>query len=119
MSKINRKATRRKVHRRIRKKVTGTAERPRLAIHMSNQHVYAQLIDDAAGSTLVSVNTTEKAVDNTNSANIAVATKVGSLVAERAKTKNIETVVFDRGGFIYHGKVKALADAAREGGLKF
>ena len=119
MSTINRKATRRKVHRRIRKKVTGTSERPRLAIHMSNQHVYAQLIDDSAGVTLVSVNTTEKAVDNANSANIAIASKVGALVAERAKSKSIETVVFDRGGFIYHGKVKALADAAREGGLKF
>jgi len=119
MSHLNRKKLRRKVHFRIRKKITGTQERPRLAVHFSNQHVYAQVIDDSTGCTLAAASTAEKAVDATNSANIATATKIGSLIAERAKAKSVETVVFDRGGFIFHGKVKALADAAREGGLKF
>lgn len=119
MSQINRKESRRRVHFRIRKKVSGTAARPRLAVHFSNQHVYAQVIDDTTGRTLAAASTTEKTVEAGNSANKAVATKIGALVAERALKANIETVVFDRGGFIYHGKVKALADAAREAGLKF
>lgn len=108
-------------HERLRKKISGTPERPRLAVHFSGQHIYAQVIDDEAGKTLASVNTTEKSFDGdkTVKPNVATATKVGKLVADRAMQKNITKVVFDRGGFIYHGKVKALADAAREGGLQF
>jgi large subunit ribosomal protein L18 len=108
-------------HVRLRKKVAGTAERPRLAIHFSGQHITAQVIDDLAGITLASVNTTEESFkkDPASRANVATATKVGKLIAERGLAKKIEKVVFDRGGFMYHGKVKALADAAREGGLQF
>jgi large subunit ribosomal protein L18 len=108
-------------HERLRKKISGTPERPRLAVHFSGQHIYAQVIDDEAGKTLAAVCTTEKEFrdDKTSRANKVTAEKVGKLVAERAKGKNVEKVVFDRGGFIYHGKVKALADAAREGGLDF
>jgi len=108
-------------HVRLRKKVAGTAERPRLAVHFSGQHITAQVIDDLAGITLASVNTTEESFrkDPSSRANVATATKVGKLIAERGLAKKIEKVVFDRGGFMYHGKVKALADAAREGGLQF
>jgi large subunit ribosomal protein L18 len=108
-------------HQRIRKKVAGTPARPRLAVHFSGQHIYAQVIDDEAGKTLAAVQTTEKEFTEAKEtrANVETAVKVGKLVAERAKGKNISRVVFDRGGFIYHGKVKALADAAREGGLEF
>ena len=107
-------------HERIRKKVSGTPERPRLAVHFSGQNIYAQVIDDAVGKTLASVNTTENDFrgDKSTRANVATAVKVGKTVAERAYAKNITRVVFDRGGFMYHGKVKALADAAREGGLR-
>lgn len=108
-------------HQRLRKKVAGTPNRPRLAVHFSGQHIYAQVIDDQAGTTLASVNTTEADFrgDKASKPNVATATKVGKLLAERAKGKNVDAVVFDRGGFIYHGKVKALADAAREAGLQF
>ena len=108
-------------HLRLRKKVAGTPERPRLAVHFSGQHIYAQVIDDDGGKTLAAVNTTEKAFkeEKSSRANVDTAVKVGKLVAERARSKNINKVVFDRGGSIYHGKVKALADAAREGGLEF
>lgn len=109
-------------HARIRKKVSGTSERPRLAVHFSGKNIYAQVIDDTIGKTLVAVQTTEKAfrAETKNvSANQATAEKVGALVADRAKSKNISAVVFDRGGFKYHGKVKVLADAARAGGLQF
>jgi large subunit ribosomal protein L18 len=108
-------------HERIRKKIAGTAERPRLSVHFSGQHIYAQVIDDVAGITLASANTTEKEfkADKTTKPNIATATKIGKTVAERAIKKNVSKVVYDRGGFLYHGKVKALADAAREGGLNF
>jgi large subunit ribosomal protein L18 len=108
-------------HQRLRKKVAGTPERPRLAVHFSGQHIYAQVIDDDGGMTLAAANTTEKAfkAEKSSRANVDTAVKVGKLVAERAKSKNINKVVFDRGGSIYHGKVKALADAAREGGLEF
>ena len=118
MSIINRKSIRRRVHNRIRRKVSGTAARPRLAVHYSNQHIYAQVIDDAAGRTLVSASTLDKSFENASS-NIESAQKVGALLAERAKGSNISAVVFDRGGHLYHGKVKALADAAREAGLQF
>src|SRR5689334_13101006 len=107
-------------HARLRKKVAGTPERPRLAVHFSGQHIYAQVIDDLAGKTIASANTTESGLKvQKPRANAATAASVGKLVAERAKAKNVTKVVFDRGGFIYHGKVKALADAAREGGLQF
>ena len=118
MSTIQRKSIRQRVHRRIRRKVAGTTERPRLAVHFSNQHVYVQLIDDTAGRTIVSASTMDKSFES-NASNIASAQKVGQLVAERAKEANVSAVVFDRGGHLYHGKVKALADAAREAGLKF
>lgn len=108
-------------HKRLRKKIAGTPIRPRLAVHFSGLHIYAQVIDDVAGITMASVNTTEAAfrVGSSSRANVLTATRVGKLLAERAKLNNICKVVFDRGGFIYHGKVKALADAAREGGLEF
>ena len=108
-------------HTRIRKRVTGTPERPRLAVHFSGSNIYAQVIDDGAGRTLVSASTTEADFrkDKTTRANAVTAQKVGRAVAERAKAANISKVVFDRGGFRYHGKVKALADAAREAGLDF
>jgi large subunit ribosomal protein L18 len=118
MSTINRKSIRRRIHNRIRRKVSGTAERPRLAIHYSNQHIYAQVIDDASGTTLASASTLDKSFEKASS-NVESARKVGQLIADRAKTSNIAAVVFDRGGHLYHGKVKALADAAREGGLQF
>ena len=118
MSTINRKSIRQRIHKRIRRKVTGTAERPRLAVHYSNQHIYAQVIDDSAGKTLISASTMDKSFENASS-NVDCARKVGQLLAERAKGSNISAVVFDRGGHLYHGKVKALADAARDGGLQF
>jgi len=108
-------------HVRIRKRVTGTAERPRLAVHFSGKNIYAQVIDDVAGRTLAAVATTEKSLegDKTLRANCVTAARLGKLLAERTKSVNVTRVVFDRGGFLYHGKVKALADAAREGGLDF
>jgi len=118
MSTINRKSIRRRIHNRIRRKVNGTTERPRLAVHYSNQHIYAQVIDDTAGKTLVAASTLDKSFENASS-NIENASKVGKLLAERATASNISNVVFDRGGHLYHGKIKALADAAREAGLQF
>ena len=118
MSTINRKEIRQRVHKRIRRKVTGTAVRPRLAVHFSNQHVYVQIIDDVAGRTLVSASTLDKSIDKAQ-ANTECARSMGALIAERAKAASISAVVFDRGGHIYHGKVKALAEAAREAGLQF
>ncbi|MCF7667591.1 MAG: 50S ribosomal protein L18 [Akkermansiaceae bacterium] len=118
MSIIKRKSIRQRIHKRIRRKVSGTTERPRLAIHYSNQHIYAQVIDDSVGRTLVAASTLDKSIEKASS-NVESAQKVGKLIAERAKGSNISNVVFDRGGHLYHGKVKALADAAREGGLQF
>jgi large subunit ribosomal protein L18 len=115
----DRKKKTRMRHTRLRKKVTGTSERPRLAVHFSGAHIYAQIIDDQKGHTLASANTTEAEFRKEARANVATATKVGNAVAERAKSKNISKVIFDRGGFRYHGKIKALADAARQGGLDF
>ena len=107
-------------HLRLRKKVAGTPERPRLAVHFSGKNIYAQVIDDTEGKTIASVNTTEAGLKTQKPrANASTAATVGKLVAERAKAKNVTKVVFDRGGYIFHGKVKALADAAREGGLQF
>lgn len=108
-------------HRRLRKKVSGTSERPRLAIYFSGKHITAQVIDDVLGVTLASVNTTEEIFrkDKTSRPNVLTSTKVGQLIAERGLKKEIKRVVFDRGGFNYHGKVKALADAARAAGFEF
>jgi len=111
---------RRRVHDRIRKKVMGTAARPRLNVYRSLNHIYVQVIDDLKGETLVSSNSAEgKKEGRTSGGNLASAKTVGKTVAERAKAKGISKVVFDRGGYIYHGRVKALADAAREAGLQF
>ena len=115
----NRKATRQRIHQRIRKKVSGTAERPRLAVHFSARHVYAQVIDDDAGKTLAAVSTLQKDLAGKKAANRESAERVGKAIAEKLLAKKVENVVFDRGGYIFNGKVKALADAAREGGLKF
>jgi large subunit ribosomal protein L18 len=106
-----------RIHTRIRRRVRGTGERPRLAVFRSVKHIYAQVIDDGVGHTLVSASSNEK--DAANGGNLAGAKSVGKLVAERAKDKGIKAVVFDRGGYLYHGRVKALADAAREAGLEF
>lgn len=108
-------------HLRVRKRITGTAERPRLNVFRSSKHIYAQLIDDLAGVTLVSASTVDKELSEgvTNGANVESARKVGELVAKRAKDKGYASVVFDRGGYLYHGRIQALADAAREAGLEF
>ena len=118
ISKIDRKATRQRRHLRVRRKISGTAECPRLCVYRSNTNVYAQIIDDVAGNTLVSCSTLDKEI-KTKHANKEAAKEVGAMIAKKALEKNIDTVVFDRGGYIYHGVVKELAEAAREGGLKF
>jgi len=118
MAVIKRKEIRQRIHARIRRKLSGTAERPRLTVYFSNTNVYAQVIDDEAGKTIVSASTKEKGF-GAGKANVENAIKVGAALAERAIAKNVSAVVFDRSGFNYHGKVKALADAAREKGLKF
>jgi large subunit ribosomal protein L18 len=111
---------RQKRHRRIRRTLSGTTERPRLAVFRSLEHIYGQLIDDVAGNTLVAASDLEPALKSSDSAKKSDrAKKVGQLLAERAKEKGITAVVFDRGGFLYHGRVKALAEGAREGGLQF
>ncbi len=121
IKKKSRSEIRARKHRRMRNKLSGTTECPRLAVFRSNNHVYAQIIDDTVGKTLVAASTNEadvaKELDKTN--NIEAAAYVGKVIAERATDKGIKEVVFDRGGFIYQGKVKALADAAREAGLEF
>jgi len=114
----SREAQRRIRHRRVRKRVSGTAARPRLAVFRSNRYIYAQVIDDVAGSTLASASSTEKDLRGER-LNVETATKVGKLVAERARTAGVDQVVFDRGGFPFHGRIKALAEAARETGLEF
>ena len=121
INKESRSEVRAKKHLKIRNRFSGTAERPRLAVFRSNNHMYAQVIDDSEGKTLVAASTLEKAVkselEKTN--NVDAAAYVGKVIAERAIAAGIKTVVFDRGGFVYHGKVQALADAAREAGLTF
>ncbi len=117
MAQRDRAAVRRAVHTRIRRKVRGTTARPRLAIYRSLNHIYAQLIDDEQGQTLASASTTEKDLRGGTGGNIEAAERVGRAIAERATAKGISSVVFDRGGYRYHGRVKALADAAREAGL--
>ena len=118
VSKINKKAMRLKRHIRVRGKISGTPECPRLNVFRSNANIYAQIIDDVNGVTLVSANTLEKGFEGATG-NAEAAKKVGTVLAERAKAKGIEEVVFDRGGYVYHGRVAALAEGAREGGLKF
>ena len=118
VSKINKNAMRLKRHVRVRGKISGTPECPRLNVFRSNANIYAQIIDDVSGVTLVSANTLEKDFEGATG-NIEAAKKVGTILAERAKAKGIEQVVFDRGGYIYHGRIAALAEGAREAGLKF
>lgn len=119
ITKPDKNVARKRRHNRVRKNLFGTAERPRLNVYRSNKHIYAQLIDDTNGVTLVSASTVDKelSVDSTSSVDAAV--KVGELIAKRAQDKGHKSVVFDRGGYLYHGRVKALADAAREAGLEF
>lgn len=116
-----RKVSRFKRKRSIRKRLSGTAERPRMSVFRSSRHIYAQLVDDVQGGTLVSASSLEKAVQNLPKfeSKIAMAEHIGKLIGERAKEKGIEAVVFDRNGFLYHGRVKALSSGAREAGLKF
>ena len=118
ITKTNRKIERARRHARVRRKISGTAERPRLCVYRSNTKLYVQVIDDVAGKTLVSASTLDKEV-KTKYANKEAAKEVGALIAKRALEKNIKDVVFDRGGYIYHGVVKELAEAARNGGLNF
>ena len=121
VNKESRQKIREKKHYRLRNHISGTAERPRLAVFRSNNHMYAQIIDDTVGNTLVSASTLQKDVkaelEKTN--NVDAAAYLGTVIAKKAMEKGITSVVFDRGGFIYHGKIKALADAAREAGLNF
>lgn len=117
LKKISRNISREKRHARVRMKVNGTPECPRLNVFRSNAHIHAQIIDDVSGQTLVSASSVELKLEH--GGNVEAATKVGAEIAKRALAKNIDQVVFDRGGYLYHGRVKALADAAREAGLKF
>ena len=114
-----RNAHRKRVHFRLRKKLSGSTERPRLNVYRSSKHIYAQVIDDTAGTTLVAANTSEKIFTLKSSGSVAAAKLIGAEIAKRAREKGIEKVAFDRGGYMYHGRVKALAEAAREAGLKF
>lgn len=118
VAKKDKNAARKKRHLRVRSKISGTAERPRLAVYRSNKNIYAQIIDDVQGTTLVSASSLEAGFEGIGS-NKEAAKKVGKMVAERAIQKGIDEVVFDRGGYIYHGRVSELAEGAREGGLKF
>ena len=117
MAQIDRAGIRRAIHGRIRRKVRGTGERPRLAIYRSLNHIYAQVIDDASGRTIASASTTEKDLRGATGGNIEAAERVGRAIAERVLAAGISSVVFDRGGYVYHGRVKALTDAARAAGL--
>jgi len=124
IGKASKDQTRQKIHSRIRKKIVGTSERPRLSVYRSVSHVYAQVIDDTKGTTIVSATSVKKGKGvkgekRPTGGNVASAKEIGKLIAERAKEKGIKKVVFDRGGYLYHGRVKALADAAREAGLEF
>jgi len=118
---IDRNNERRRIHKRIRTKVSGSSERPRLCVYRSSRYIYAQIIDDSQGKTLAAASTIEKELrgESKGTGNIEASKLVGKTIAERAKSKGIEAVVFDRGGYLYHGRVKAVAEAARESGLKF
>ncbi len=115
---IDKDARRRRIHVRIRERVKGSQERPRLAVFRSLKHIYAQIIDDRAGRTIVSASSSEKNA-TASGGNLAGAKEIGKMIAERAKANGVKQVVFDRGGYLYHGRIKALADAAREAGLEF
>ena len=121
INKPSRKVARDKRHYRIRNKINGTGVKPRLAVFRSNKHIYAQIIDDTIGTTLVSASTAEEVIAKNlkHTSTVEAATAVGEAVAKKAIEKGITTIVFDRGGYVYHGKIKALADAAREAGLQF
>ena len=119
ITKADKNAVRKKRHARVRAKLSGTAARPRLNVFRSNKHIYAQLIDDVNGVTLASASTLDKDITVESASNLDAAVKVGELVAKRAVEKGVKAIVFDRGGYLYHGRIKALADAARENGLEF
>src|SRR6266567_7661441 len=121
MARVSSNEVRLRIHERIRKRLAGSPARPRLAVFRSNKHIYAQVIDDAKGTTLTAASSLEADAkkDLKNGGNVAAAKAVGKLVGERAKARGIDAVLFDRGGYLYHGRVKALAEAAREAGLKF
>ena len=120
LTRTSKNTSRQRIHDRIRKKMVGTQERPRLNVYRSLNHIYAQVIDDLKGITIAAASTAEgKKSDRSTGGNVASAKNVGKTIAERAKDKGITQVVFDRGGYLYHGRIKALADAAREAGLKF
>lgn len=119
ITKQDKNSVRKKRHARVRTKISGTAARPRLNVFRSNKHIYAQLIDDATGVTIVSASTMDKDFGSESKSNTEAAAKVGELIAKKAVEKDIKSVVFDRGGYLFHGRVKALADAARENGLEF
>ena len=116
---INKEERRQNIKKRIRRKISGTAARPRMSVFRSNKQIYVQIIDDEVGKTIVSASSRENGIENEKITKIEQAAKVGALIAEKAKAAGIETVVFDRKGYLYHGRVKSLADAARNGGLKF
>jgi large subunit ribosomal protein L18 len=117
MANTSRATVREAIHRRIRRKVKGSSERPRLAVYRSLNHIYAQVVDDQLGKTIVSASTTEKDLRGSTGGNLDAAARIGKAIAERALEKGIESVVFDRGGYLYHGRIKALTDAARAAGL--
>jgi large subunit ribosomal protein L18 len=117
MANTSRALIREAIHRRIRRKVRGSSERPRLAVYRSINHIYAQVVDDQRGQTIVSASTIEKDLRGSTGGNIEAARRIGKAIAERALEKGISSVVFDRGGYLYHGRIKALTDAAREAGL--
>ena len=119
INKVSKNVSREKRHLRIRQTLKGTAAKPRLSVFRSNSQIYAQIIDDVTGTTLCSASSLDKELKLANGSNVAAATEVGTLLAKRALALKIETVVFDRGGYLFHGRVKALADAARAAGLKF
>ena len=119
ISKIDKNKVRLKRHARVRTKLSGTAEKPRLNVYRSNKHIYAQIIDDVKGVTLAQASSQDKDISNTSASKVDLATTVGQEIAKKANDKGIKEIVFDRGGYLYHGRVKALADAARENGLEF
>lgn len=119
ITKVNKNSVRKKRHAHVRRSVKGTTERPRLSVFRSSKHIYAQLIDDEKSVTLSSASTLDKETGAESGGNVEAAKKVGELIAKRGKEHGVETVVFDRGGYLYHGRIQALADAAREAGLKF
>ncbi|SNZ17894.1 LSU ribosomal protein L18P [Terribacillus aidingensis] len=119
ITKAAKNELRKRRHNRVRKSISGTSERPRLNVYRSNKHIYAQLIDDTTGKTIANASTKDASLNLESTSNVEAAQKVGEAVANRAKEAGVTTIVFDRGGYLYHGRVKALAEAAREAGLQF